>query len=161
MPKLEETENFEIRWTTLNYYEHPYGDLLWHLLWGIIIGASIIYAVLVNDFLFLVIALFGLIFFFHPFFYETDELSVILNKEGIRINNRFHSWNVYEGFEFFYNGSRYFLYLVPKISTHFGLTIPLDDFVNRDEIRKTMRQFLKEYSGAVSVFDRWYRHIFK
>ncbi|MEK7673902.1 MAG: hypothetical protein AAB371_01745 [Patescibacteria group bacterium] len=161
MPKLEELKDFEIRWSTLNHYEHPYGDILWHLFWGVIIGASIIYSIFATDFLFLVIALFALIFFFHPFFYETDELVISLSKEGIRINKKFHSWNEYEGFEFFHNGSRFFMYLVPKVLTHFGLTIPLDDFVEHEEIRTTMRLFLKEYSGAISIFDKWYRAIFR
>lgn len=161
MPKLEELEEFNISWNTLNHYEHPYGDILWHLFWGIIIGGSIIFSIIANDFLFLIIALFALIFFFHPFFYETDALSVSLTNRGIKINNRFHSWGEYDGFEFFHNGSRYFMHLIPQVFTRFGLTIPLDDFVSREEIRTIARQFLKEYSGAVSIFDRLYRYIFR
>jgi hypothetical protein len=159
--KLEELDNFEITWTTLSHYDHPYGDILWHLFWGIIVGGSILYAIFSSDFLFLIISIFGLIFFFHPFFYESDEIVVNLSKDGIRVNNRLHFWNEYEGFEFFQSRERYFLYFVPKTLTHFGLTVPLDNFVNREEIRTTMRQFLKEYSGAVSVLDQWYRYIFK
>lgn len=161
MAKTDYVPEFRFSWQTLSHYSHPYGDLLWHLFWGVVVGGSIIYAVIAKDFLLLVISFFALIFFFHPFFYEPTELKIVVDKRGTTLNNRLYAWEDFEGFEVIHNGDRYILVLIPKSALHHGVHLPLEDHVALDELRLTLRQFLREYANATTVFDRWYRNIFK
>jgi len=161
MPQPQELPSFNYRWSTLHHYDHPHGDLLWHLIWGVVIGGSILWALVTADFLFLVIALFALIFFFHPFFAEHSETRAAVTNDGIELNGRRLPWEAIEGFELYTNGDRHFLYLVPRSLAHFGTHLPLDSHVNHEALRQTLRQFLREYRGAVSVLDRWYRALYR
>ena len=163
MSSLKRVADFELNWETLNHLDHPYGDPAWHLFWGIVTGASLIYAIAVKDFLFLVVALFGVIFFFHPVFYEEEKLSIILNKEGVFINKRFHPWVEFEGFEIFETEYREYLYFLPKTAFRFGfgIIVPISDYASLDIIRDTLRRFLDEYEDALSFLDRWYLAAFR
>jgi hypothetical protein len=152
---------FNFHWITLSHYDHPYGDILWHIFWGLVIGFSIIYSIIIKDFLFLIISLIALIFFFHPFFYENIELHITLDNTGITVNHNFYQWENFSGFEIFSNNDRYLIYLIPKQPLHFGLTLPLENYLPLEEIRATLRKFLDEYVNAVPVWEKWYRHYFK
>jgi len=160
MPKNKNIPVFNYSWTTLSHYEHPYGDLLWHLFWGVVIGASIVYAIVVKDFLYLVISFIGLFFFFHPFFYEPTELRIRLNEEGIYINNKFYSWDEIMGFEIFFAGDRNFIYFVPKEFFKIGPVVPLETYLNADEIREHLIQFLDEYEESIPLWEIVYRRFF-
>ncbi|MFZ8847820.1 MAG: hypothetical protein ACO2O4_01060 [Minisyncoccia bacterium] len=160
MAKNKNIPKFHFSWSTLSHYEHPYGDLLWHLFWGIVIGASIIYSIIAKDFLFLVISLIGLFFFFHPVFYEPTELRIKLNENGIYINNKFYSWDEIVGFEIFYEGDRTFIYFVPKAFLRIGPVIPLEMYLNVDEIRNYLIQFLDEYEDSIPLWEILYRRFF-
>jgi hypothetical protein len=46
----------EIKWKTYSHLDHPYGDLLWHLFCGIIVGGTLIWAILAHDFWLLIIS---------------------------------------------------------------------------------------------------------
>ncbi|KKS19201.1 MAG: hypothetical protein UU76_C0003G0004 [Parcubacteria group bacterium GW2011_GWC1_41_7] len=163
MSSLKHIADFELHWETLNHLDHPYGDTMWHLFWGVVSGASLVYAIVVKDFLFLIISLFGAIFFFHPVFYEEEKLSIVLNKEGVFINKRFHPWTEFEGFEIFETDHREYLYFLPKTAFRFGFGImmPLSDYTPLDKVRTTLRQFLDEYEDSLSYLDRWYVSIFR
>jgi len=161
MAKEHYRPNFNISWRTTSHYSHPFGDLLWHLFWGIIVGFSLLYSILVKDFLFLVISLIALIFFFHPFFYEPSDLVINLNKEGVTINHNFYSWDEFMGFEIFNNEDRFFIYLIPKQILHPGVTLPLEWYMDFQEIKKNLNEFLDEYDGAVPLWEKWYRKFLK
>lgn len=152
---------FNFKWSTLSHYKDPYGDILWHIFWGIVVAVSIIYSIIIKDFLFLIISLIALIFFFHPFFYENIELFISLDSTGIKVNENFYKWDEFMGFEIFSNGERYLIYLIAKQPLHFGLTLPLENYLPIEEIRATLREFLDEYTNAVPAWERWYRNFFK
>lgn len=152
---------FNFNWTTQSHYLDPYGDILWHIFWGLVVGISIIYSIIIKDFLFLIIALISLIFFFHPFFYESLELDIKLDPSGIKVNQNFYKWEDFIGFEIFHNGERYLIYFIPKQLLHFGLTLPLEKYLPVEEIRNILREFLDEYINAVPIWERWYRNYFK
>ncbi len=151
---------FEYSWTTLSHYEHPYGDILWHLFWGIVVGASILYSIIVKDFLYLVISFIALFFFFHPAFYEPKELRIKINNEGLYVNNKFYKWDDILGFEIFQGGDRYFIYFVPKGFMKIGQSIPLEFYLDVEEIRETLNQFLDEYEESIPLWEIWYRKFF-
>jgi hypothetical protein len=161
MARTDYVPDFRFSWRTLSHYNHPYGDLLWHLFWGVVVGGSIIYSIIVKDFLFLIISFFALIFFFHPFFYEPTELRIVIDKRGVELNNSLYSWEDFDGFELIHNGDRHILVLISKHTFHHGVHLPLEDYVDLENLRLTLRQFLREYANAVTIFDRWYRNIFK
>ncbi len=160
MAKNKNVPKFHFSWNTLSHYEHPYGDLFWHLFWGIVIGASIIYAIITKDFLYLIISLIGLFFFFHPIFYEPIELRIRLNEEGVYINNKFYSWDDIVGFEIFHEGDRAFIYFVPKGFLKIGPVIPLEMYLNIDEVRSYLIQFLDEYENSIPLWEIFYRRFF-
>jgi hypothetical protein len=150
----------EIRWKTYSHIDHPYGDLLWHLFWGIIVGGTLIWAIFTSNFWLLVISLFALIFFFHPKFYEPKLMEIKMNEEGVFINQKFYSWKNFYAFEIFDNGIRKFIFLFPnKLS--FGLHFPLEEFfVSEEEVKNFLKQFLEEYQGKVPILDKLYRSFY-
>ncbi|GIW66189.1 MAG: hypothetical protein KatS3mg095_0087 [Candidatus Parcubacteria bacterium] len=153
--------NFNFKWTSLSHYDDPYGDILWHIFWGIIIFISVIYSIITKDFLFLILTLISLIFFFHPFFYQSIELDIELNTRGIKVNENFYKWEEFKGFEIFYNGDRYLIYFISKQPFHLGLTLPLEPYLSIKEIRETLREIFDEYINAVPWWEKWYRNFFK
>jgi hypothetical protein len=150
----------EIKWKTYSHIQHPYGDLIWHLFWGIIIGATLIWAFLVRDFWLLVISFLALIFFFHPKFYEPKLMEIKMNEEGIFIDKKFYPWKKFYAFEIFDNGLRKFIFLFPKRFS-FGLHFPLEEFfVSEEEVKNFIKQFLEEYQGKVPILDKLYRSFY-
>jgi hypothetical protein len=150
----------EIKWKTYSHIYHPYGDLVWHLFWGIIVGGTLIWAILRADFWLLVISFLALIFFFHPKFYEPKLMEIKMNEEGIFIDKKFYPWKKFYAFEIFDNGLRKFVFLFPK-KFSFGLHFPLEEFfVSEDEIRNFMKKFLEEYQGKVPILDKLYRSFY-
>jgi len=151
---------FYLRWKTYNHLDHPFGDLIWHLTWGIIVGISLVYAIKTHDFWFLIITFISLIFFFHPKFYEPKLMDVLINHEGIYIDEKFYPWDDFYAFEIFENNFRKFIFFFPnKISL--GLNVPLEEFfVDEETIKKTLTPFLKELKNSVPFMDRLYRAFF-
>jgi hypothetical protein len=150
----------EIKWKTYSHIHHPYGDLIWHLFWGIIIGGTLIWAFLRVDFWLLVVSFLALIFFFHPKFYEPKLMEIKINEEGIFIDKKFHPWKKFYAFEIFDNGLRKFIFLFPnKLS--FGLHFPLEEFfVSEEEVKNFIKQFLEEHQGKVPILDKLYRSFY-
>ncbi len=161
MARADHLPDFKFSWITLSHYSHPYGDILWHLFWGVVVGVSIVFAVIAKDFLFLIISFLALIFFFHPIFYEPSELRIKIEKSGVGLNEKFYPWDNFNGFEIFHNGERDIIFFIPKHHFHSNLDLPLEDYIDVNELRSTLRQFLNEYVNAISVFDHFYRRIFK
>lgn len=162
MPKLDKIPDFSFSWITTSHDDHPYGDLLWHLFWGIVIGASILYSIIAKDFLFLIISFIGLFFFFHPIFYESTDLKIVLNQEGIFINNKKYTWDDIIGFEITKIGNKYYLYFVPKHFFSVGKILPIDEFNDDiEKIRNILRSFLDEYEEAIPKWELIYRKFFK
>lgn len=162
MAKIEKIPEFSFSWLTTSHDEHPYGDILWHLFWGIVIGASILYSIISKDFLFLIISFIGLFFFFHPIFYEKTDLRISISNQGVIINDSKYSWDEIRGFEILKIGDKFYLYFIPKNIFMLGPIIPLEEFtVNIDEIRKTLGGFLDEYENAVPKWEILYRTFFK
>ncbi len=153
-------EKKELRWKTYSHIYHPYGDLLWHLFWGVVIGISIVSAILRSDFWFLVISLIGLVFFFHPKFYEPKLMDIRLTSEGVYIDKKFYPWKNFYGFEFFENGFRKFVFLLPN-KFSFGLHFPLEEFfVSEEEVREFLEKFLEKHQGKVPIWEKLYRSFF-
>jgi hypothetical protein len=151
---------FELRWKTYNHIQHFYGDLIWHLFWGIIIGILFIQAILNFDFWLLVINIIALVFFFHPGFYEPKLMDIRLTNEGVFIDKKFYSWEKFVAFEIFDNGFRKFVFLVPK-GISLGIHFPIEEFfVSEEEVRKALKQILEEAKGSVPLFDKIYRALF-
>jgi hypothetical protein len=161
MAKAEHIPDFEFKWETVSHYEDPFDDPLWSLFWGAVIVFSIGYSIIIKDFLFLVVALMGLFFFFHPIFYEPDIIRIVINKKGIDYNGNFYSWEDIEGFEIANNGVRNYIYFVFKNITRPGFSIPLEDYVPLDELRSILKKFLSEYEDAIPFYEKLYRNIFK
>jgi hypothetical protein len=150
----------EIKWKTYSHIHHPYGDLIWHLFWGIVVGATLIWAILARDFWLLVISFLALIFFFHPKFYEPKLMEIKINEKGIFIDKKFHPWKKFYAFEIFDNGLRKFIFLFPKRFS-FGLHFPLEEFfVSEEEVRNLIKKFLEEYQGKVPILDKLYRSFY-
>jgi len=150
----------EIKWKTYSHIQHPYGDLLWHLFWGIVIGATSVWAIINYDFWLLIISFIALILFFHPKFYEPKLMEIKMNDKGIFIDKKFYSWKKFYAFEIFDNGFRKFVFLFPnKIS--FGLHFPIEEFfVDEIEVRNFLKNFLIENQGKVPFIDKIYRSFF-
>ena len=150
----------EIRWKTYSHIQHPYGDLLWHLFWGIIIGATLIWAIINHDFWLLIITFIALVFFFHPKFYEPKLMDIKINDKGIYINKKYYPWKDFYGFEIFNNGYRKFIFLFPnKLS--FGLHFPLEEFfISEEEVKNFLNKFLEERQGKVPILDKLYRSFY-
>jgi len=150
----------EIKWKTYSHIYHPSGDLTWHLFWGIIVGATLILAILKLNFWLLVISFFALIFFFHPKFYEPKLMEIKMNEEGVFIDKKFYPWKNFHGFEIFDNGLRKFIFLFPN-KFSFGLHFPLEEFfVSEEEVKNFIKQFLEEYQGKVPILDKLYRSFY-
>ncbi len=153
-------EILEIRWKTYSHIHHPYGDLLWHLFWGVIVGITIITAIFSNDFWLLIIGLIALIFFFHPTFYEPRLMDIKLTDKGIHLDKKFYPWKKFYAFEIFDNGFRKFIFLFTNHFS-FGLHFPLEEFfVNEEEVREFLKKFLEEYQGKVPITEKLYRSFF-
>lgn len=152
--------NFEIKWKTYTHIDHPYGDLVWHLFWGIIIGIFSAYAIFYHDYWLLIINIIALIFFFHPKFYEPRLMTIILNNQGIQIDKKLYPWNRFSHFEVFENGRRRFIFLLPnRLSV--GVHFPLEDFfVDDEKVIDALKKFLKETKDSTPVFIRVYRNFF-
>ncbi|GIW65133.1 MAG: hypothetical protein KatS3mg093_112 [Candidatus Parcubacteria bacterium] len=152
--------DFEIKWKTYTHINHPYGDLIWHLFWGIVIGIFSAYAIFYHDYWLLIINIIALIFFFHPKFYEPRLITVKLNSQGIQLDKNFYSWNKFSHFEVFENGRRKFIFLLPtKLSV--GIHFPLENFfVDDEEVIAVLKKFLKETKDSVPIFIRIYRAFF-
>jgi hypothetical protein len=150
----------EIKWKTYSHIYHPYGDLIWHLFWGIVVGGTLIWAILSQDFWLLVISFLALIFFFHPKFYEPRLMEIKINEEGIFIDKKFYPWKKFYAFEIFNNGLRKFIFLFPnKLS--FGLHFPLEEFfVSEEEVRNFIKKFLEEHKGRIPILDKLYRSFY-
>lgn len=161
MPKVENIPQFSLTWTTTSHDEHPYGDLLWHLFWGIVIGFSISYAIISKDFLYLVISLIALFFFFHPIFYEEKELKIRIDESGIYIDDKKYNWENIIGFEIAKIKNKFYLYFVPKHILTVGPLIPIEDYLDPEDIRKQLRKFLDEYEEAIAFWDLIYRKYFQ
>jgi hypothetical protein len=150
----------EIKWKTYSHIYHPYGDLIWHLFWGIVVGISLVLGILNSDFWLLVISFLALIFFFHPKFYEPKLMEIRMNEDGIFIDKKFYPWKKFYGFEIFDNGFRKFIFLLPN-GFSLGLHFPLEEFfVSEDEVRNFMKKFLEEYQGKVTILDKLYRSFY-
>jgi hypothetical protein len=150
----------EIKWKTYSHIHHPYGDLIWHLFWGIVIGGTLIWAILRADFWLLVISCLALIFFFHPKFYEPKLMEIKMNEKGIFIDKKFYPWKKFYAFEIFDNGLRKFVFLFPKRFS-FGLHFPLEEFfVSENEVKDFMKKFLEEHQGKVPILDKLYRSFY-
>jgi hypothetical protein len=150
----------EIKWKTYSHIHHPYGDLIWHLFWGIVVGSTLIWAILARDFWLLVVSFLALIFFFHPKFYEPKLMEIKMNEEGIFIDKKFYPWKKFYAFEIFDNGLRKFVFLFPN-KFSFGLHFPLEEFfVSEEEVRNFMKKFLEEYQGKVPILDKLYRSFY-
>lgn len=150
----------EIRWKTYNYINHPFGDLVWHLFWGIVVGIFIVYSIIFHDFWGWVIGAIALIFFFHPLFYEPRILDITLGENGLYINNNFYSWEKFYAFEIFTNSYRKYIFLFPR-NFSFGLHFPLEEFfVSEQEIKEFVSRYLKEVQGEVPLSDRIYRFFY-
>jgi len=150
----------EIKWKTYSHIYHPYGDLIWHLFWGIIIGGTLIWAILKGEYWLFIISIFSLIFFFHPEFYRPKILDIKLNEEGLYLNNKFYSWNKFYAFEIFDNGLRKFIFFFPK-NISLGLHIPLEEFfISELEVKEFLSKFLEEKKGEVPIFDLLYRKFY-
>lgn len=161
MPKTENIPEFSLSWTTASHDEHPYGDLMWHLFWGIVIGFSILYSIISKDFLYLVISLIALFFFFHPIFYEEKEIKIKIDQTGIYINDKKHSWEDIIGFEILKIKNRFYLYFIPKHFLAVGPCLPLEDYFSPEEIRGILRKFLDEYENSVALWEIIYRKYFQ
>ncbi|MGC8981667.1 MAG: hypothetical protein ACP5JU_01835 [Minisyncoccia bacterium] len=161
MAKTDHLQDFEFKWETVSHYEDPYDDPLWTLFWGAVVSFSILYSIIMKDFLFLVIGLLGLIFFFHPIFYEPNFIRITINKKGIDYNGNFYRWEDIEGFEISNNGLRNYIFFVFSNRIRPGFSIPLEDYVPLDELRNTLKKFLSEYEGAIPFYEKLYRNIFK
>jgi hypothetical protein len=150
----------EIRWKTYNHIYHPYGDLIWHLFWGIIVGATFVWAIFHQDFWLLIISILALIFFFHPKFYEPKLIEIIINEKGVYIDGKFYPWKKFSGFEIFDNGVRKFIFLFPN-KPSFGIHFPLEEFfVSENEVKNFIKNFLEEYQNKVPILDRIYRSFY-
>ncbi len=161
MPKTEDIPKFSLSWTTLSHDEHPYGDILWHLFWGIVIGFSILYAIISKDFLYLVISLIALFFFFHPIFYEEKELKIKIDQTGIYVDEKKYNWEDIIGFEILKIKNKVYLYFIPKHIFAIGPIIPFEDYISYEEVRKILRQFLDEYENSVALWEIIYRKYFQ
>lgn len=151
----------EIRWTTYNFIFHPFGDLLWHLFFGIITGGFLVYAIITTDYWLLIVSLLGVFFFFHPAFYKPYLMRIKINSEGIFINDKKYPWNEFVGFEIFSNDVRTYVYLVPKKSFSFGFDLPIEPFfVSVDEVREVLNFYLDEYVNSIPFFYKIYRSFF-
>lgn len=150
----------EIRWKTYTHIDHPFGDLLWHLFWGIIVGGTIVYAIIYHDFWGLVIGGIALVFFFHPKFYEPRLMDVRFTEEGFYIDKKFYSWEKFYAFEIFDNGYRKFVFLFPKRFS-FGLHFPLEEFfVSEKEVKDFLKKYLEEQTGKIPFPEKIYRSLY-
>ncbi len=147
-------------WHTKSHIDHFYGDLIWHLFWGIVVGICLITSIITKNFWLLITGLMALILFFHPKFYQETELDITINEEGVEINNRFHPWKEFAGFEIFHSAYRSYIFLIPAKTFSFGIHIPVDEHLNLEEIKKIFNKYLDEYENAVGIFDKIYRGFF-
>ncbi len=154
------SEKKELRWKTYNHLLHPYGDLIWHLFWGVMIGGLVVKAIISSSFWLLIVSLIALIFFFHPSFYKPELLDIKLTEKGLYINEKFYPWNKFWAFEIFDNNLRKYIFFFPH-HLSFGLHVPLEEFfVTEEEVREFLKNFLEEQQGKVPFLDRLYRAFF-
>lgn len=157
----EQFEKFEVKWITYNFIFHPFGDLIWHLSLGVLIGVFIFYAIFTTDYWLLIVSLLGIIFFFHPIFYKPQLLRVTINNEGVFVNNKKYSWDYFIGFEIFSNGLRNYVYFISGKNPLFNFDLPIEEFfVKVDEVREKLNIYLDEYQNNVPLTHRIYRAIF-
>ncbi|BCX15455.1 MAG: hypothetical protein KatS3mg097_347 [Candidatus Parcubacteria bacterium] len=153
-------ETKELRWQTFDHIHHPYGDLIWHLLWGAIFGATLILSIINTDFWLMVISLISIIFFFHPHFYEPKLMDIKLSRRGLHINDKFYDWNQFYAFEKFSNDYRTFIFLFPK-KLSLGVHIPIEPFfIGEDEVIEFLKEILEEEKDKVPFIDIIYRQFY-
>lgn len=154
-------EKFELKWVTYNFIFHPFGDILWHLFMGILVGGSLIYAILTTDYWLLVVSIIGIFFFFHPIFYKPHVLKIVINNDGVFINDRRYPWNSFLGFEVFSNGIRSYIYFISQRTIGFGFDIPIEEFfISIEDIKEKLNIYLDEYQNSIPLIHRIYRYIF-
>lgn len=150
----------EIRWKTYSHIFNPYGNLIWHLFWGIVLGICYVLAILNYDFWLLVFSILALIFFFYPDFYKPQLLEIKLTKDGFFIDEKFYPWIDFTHFEIFGNEFRKFVYISSE-KTKRGVHFPLEEFfVSEEKVKSFISQFLKEKTDLVPFLDKLYRNIF-
>jgi len=157
MPK----PSFRHEWHTHSHVDHMFGDLLWHLFWGIVVGVMIISAIISKNYWLFITGLLALVVFFHPMFYEPVDVDVLITEEGIKVNDSFYHWENLAGFEIFYSAHRPYLFLIPKKRYSLGIQVPIDpEKVDLEKLKKDLNYFLDEYQNAVTFFDKIYRAFF-
>jgi hypothetical protein len=154
-------KKFRYEWHTHSHVDHPFGDLIWHLFWGIVIGFFLINAIISKSYWLLISSLMALVLFFHPTFYHPTTTSVIITEEGIEVDGKFYPWNKFAGFEIFKSPHRYYIFLVPKRKFGLGLHVPIDsEKVDIEKLREDLNYYLDEYQNAITFFDKIYRGLF-
>jgi len=157
----QEQEKFRLRWVTYNFVFHPYGDILWHLITGLIAGGFLVYSIIYSDYWSLIISLLSLIFFFHPRFYEPKLIEIEIDEEGIIVDGKKYEWKYFDGFEIFSNGVREYVYLVPHSGYRIGFDLPIENFfVTTEEVREKLNIYLDEYVNVIPFTHRLFRFIF-
>ena len=152
---------FRYQWQTHSHVDHPFGDLLWHLFWGIVVGALLLFAIISKNFWLLITGLMALVLFFHPGFYQPVEVDVLLTEKGLELNGKFYPWQKFAGFEIFYSTHRPYIFLIPKKKYALGLHVPIDpEKVDLEKLRDDLNHFLDEYQNAITFFDKIYRGFF-
>lgn len=152
---------FNYHWKTHSHVKHPFGDLIWHLFWGIVIGIIIISSIVSKNYWLFITGLLALVLFFHPGFYEPVDVNVSITENGITVNQKFYPWDKFVGFEIFNSTHRPYIFLIPKKRFDIGLHIPINpEEVDLENLKNDLNHFLDEYQNTVTFFDKIYRAFF-
>lgn len=122
-------------------YERSTG---WHVMFIVLLGAGIIYAIVIANFLFaLFLILFGVIVGLQL---RRPPLQVefTISENGIGIGTRFYDWDDIRNFRIVYKPPEIKrLYIDVKNIFSLDFSVPLED-QTPDEIRKILKKYLKE-----------------
>jgi len=148
---------FRHSWKTYDYL-HEIKSPFWYLLWGFILGGSLIYAILSQNFLFAVILVIGIIFIFHPNFQEPKILNIEIDEKKIKINEEIFALEEYYAFSIFKIRDRFFLEIYPKsfFKKEIHVSIP-ENLI--EEIRKDLSKIIKEKKQEPRILTSIFRHL--
>jgi hypothetical protein len=149
--------SFRHFWTTFDYIHEPKSPF-WYLFWGFILGGSLIYAILSQNFLFAIILVIGLIFIFYSEFQKPKILYVELDDKKIKINDEIFNLNDYYCFSIFKIRDRFFLEIYPKSFFKKEIHIAIPEHLV-ENIRKDLLKIIKERKQEPRILTSIFRHL--
>lgn len=148
---------FEYKWSSIDWLS-DFRTFGWYFFWGFVLGVSLIYSILTQNFLFAVILVLGLIFIFHPEFQKPKIMRITLNDKEVIINDQVYSLDDYYTFFITKINERYFLEFYPKSFFKREIHLPIHESLV-EKVREDLKKIMPESKIPPRILTYIFRHL--